>query len=136
MIYTDYTVCFKWCRVIMWNDAELSYAHTRWNRTLSFEQPNRLLSLEHSNVANESIKQRDIHIYYIFPAIPSWMPYEITSFELKTIEKIRTNWRYVGRYVDAPCMLFTITSARLTIDKFTIYKWLIPIITFVLNDAE
>ena len=65
--YTDYNVCFKRCRVFMWNDAELSYAHTRWNRTQSFEQSNRLLSLEHSNVANESIKQREIHIYYIFP---------------------------------------------------------------------
>ena len=41
----------------MWNDAELSHI-------------NRLLSLENSNVANESIKQREIHILYIFPYLP------------------------------------------------------------------
>jgi hypothetical protein len=60
------------------------------------------------------------------------MPYEIKSFELKTIEKIRTNWRYA----DEPCMLFNNTSARLTIDKFTICEWVLAIITSVLNDAE
>ncbi len=53
---------------------ELIYAHTTGEirgesvkSDKSFEQSNRLLSLEHSNFANKSLKQKKNHIYYISP---------------------------------------------------------------------
>ena len=136
MTYTDYNVCFKRCRVIVWNDAELSYAHTQMKSRTIVRKIQSLVELKWfkcCKIIDET--SRTSHILH-FP-IHSWMSYKIKSFELKTIEKVRTNWRYVGRYVDEPCMLFTITSARLTIDKLTNCEWVITIITTsVLNDAE
>ena len=110
MTYTDYNVCFKRCRVFMWNDAELSYAHTRRNQKQSFEQSNRMLSLEHSNVANESIKQREIHIYYILPYLPECLT-----------KSNHLSWKRKRKFAQIEDMLMN--QACCSIYKCTINDW-------------
>ena len=115
-MYTDYNVCFERCRVTVWNDEELSCAHTRWNLTQSFEQFNRLLSIDDPNVAK--MKQREIHIYFIVPYLRECLTKSSRwNWFICTYHRWNQGWKWMK----------TIES---------IHKWFIPIITFVSNDAE
>ena len=118
----DNNVCYKRCRVIIWNEAELSYAHTIG------EIHNR----SNNSIVCQTNQWNGEKFAYITFSIPSWMPYEIKSFEQKMIEKMRTNWRYV----DKPMHIVIIKTSQLTIDKLTICEWVRTSITFVSNDGK